>query len=131
MFWSPQKNDEFDGALENVYVLVCTFQDGENITIALDNSPAAVFDNKNSGIATEGNTNSGVTQSAPPLSIKLADFFLMSIRMMQQAILLQQVYKWSQFYAPSPQRAIAVSGGNIAWLQKNDITGKEKYQWIQ
>ena len=83
-----------DPTLENMYVLVSAFQDGENITpvkleikefsdkpntlyvaIALDSIQGDKIGNKKSGIATEGNTVSGVTQSAPPLTISLADLF--------------------------------------------------------
>ncbi len=83
-----------DPTLKNMYVLVSAFQDGENITpvkleikefsdrsntlyvaIALDSIPSDIIGNKKSGIATEGNTVSGVTQSAPPLTISLADLF--------------------------------------------------------
>ena len=83
-----------DPTLKNMYVLVSAFQDGENITpvkleikefsdkpntlyvaIALDSIQSDKIGNKKSGIATEGNTVSGVTQSAPPLTISLADLF--------------------------------------------------------
>lgn len=83
-----------DPTLKNMYVLVSAFQDGENITpvkleikefsdkpntlyvaIALDSIQGDKIGNKKSGIATEGNTVSGVTQSAPPLTISLADLF--------------------------------------------------------
>lgn len=83
-----------DPTLKNMYVLVSAFQDGENITpvkleikefsdkpntlyvaIALDSIRSDKIGNKKSGIATEGNTVSGVTQSAPPLTISLADLF--------------------------------------------------------
>lgn len=83
-----------DPTLKNVYVMVSAFQDGENITpvkleikefsdkpntlyvaIALDSIQKGKLSNKNSGIVTEGNTVSGVTQSAPPLTISLADLF--------------------------------------------------------
>lgn len=83
-----------DPTLKNMYVLVGAFQDGENITpvkleikefsdkpntlyvaIALDSIQSDKIGNKKSGIATEGNTVSGVTQSAPPLTISLADLF--------------------------------------------------------
>ena len=83
-----------DPTLENMYVLVSAFQDGENITpvkleikefsdkpntlyvaIALDSIQGDKIGNKKSGIATEGNTVSGVTQSAPPLIVSLADLF--------------------------------------------------------
>ncbi len=83
-----------DPTLKNMYVLVSAFQDGENITpvkleikefsdkpntlyvaIALDSIQSEKIGNKKSGIATEGNTVSGVTQSAPPLTISLADLF--------------------------------------------------------
>ena len=83
-----------DPTLENMYVLVSAFQDGENITpvkleikefsdkpntlyvaIALDSIQKGKLSNKNSGIVTEGNTVSGVTQSAPPLIVSLADLF--------------------------------------------------------
>lgn len=83
-----------DPTLENMYVLVSAFQDGENITpvkleikefsdkpntlyvaIALDSIQGDKIGSKKSGIATEGNTVSGVTQSAPPLTISLADLF--------------------------------------------------------
>lgn len=83
-----------DPTLKNMYVLVSAFQDGENITpvkleikefsdkpntlyvaIALDSIQGDKIGNKKSGIATEGNTVSGVTQSAPPLTVSLADLF--------------------------------------------------------
>lgn len=83
-----------DPTLKNMYVLVSAFQDGENITpvkleikefsdkpntlyvaIALDSIQSDKIGNKKSGIATEGNTVSGVTQSAPPLTVSLADLF--------------------------------------------------------
>ena len=83
-----------DPTSKNVYVMVSAFQDGENITpvkleikefsdkpntlyvaIALDSIQKGKLSNKNSGIVTEGNTVSGVTQSAPPLIVSLADLF--------------------------------------------------------
>ena len=83
-----------DPTLKNMYVLVSAFQNGENITpvkleikefsdkpntlyvaIALDSIQGDKIGNKKSGIATEGNTASGVTQSAPPLTVSLADLF--------------------------------------------------------
>ena len=54
------------------------FTDKKNVlyvAIALDRIPSEILETKNSGIVTEGNTISGVTQSAPPLTIKLADLF--------------------------------------------------------
>ena len=77
-----------------MYVLVSAFQDGDYITpvkleikeffdkpnslhvaIALENIQIDKLVNKKSGITTEGNTVSGVTQSAPPLNVKLSDLF--------------------------------------------------------
>ena len=83
-----------DVTLEKMYVLVSAFQDGDYITpvkleikefidkpnslhvaIALENIQIDKLVNKKSGITTEGNTVSGVTQSAPPLNVKLSDLF--------------------------------------------------------
>lgn len=83
-----------DPSLNNMYVLVSAFRDGGLITpvkleikefndkanslyvaIALESFPADNVTEKKSRIVTEGNTISGVTQSAPPLTIKLADLF--------------------------------------------------------
>ena len=46
-----------------------------HVAIALENIQIDKLVNKKSGITTEGNTVSGVTQSAPPLNVKLSDLF--------------------------------------------------------
>ncbi len=133
-----------DPTLKNMYVLVSAFQDGENITpvkleikefsdkpntlyvaIALDSIQSEKIGNKKSGIATEGNTVSGVTQSAPPLTISLADLFA-NVNPQDSSFLKYVPTQFLTEQQKSGEKYSSRTGDNIGGLQAELYQLKEQ-----